>query len=75
MCSNSCEENRNEYKSPRNKAKKSVSKPMREKGEEELIKFINGQNGMFGVEKLFQVDSNGVDGGRCMKGSDVKLFQ
>ena len=37
MCWNSTEENKRRYKSMKNKAKKAVSKAMREKAEEALI--------------------------------------
>ena len=49
MCGHSTEENNNSYKSMRNKARKSVSKAMREMAEEELRGLKNCLGGMFGL--------------------------
>ena len=50
MCGNSSEENRNRYKSMKNKAKKAVSKEM-QKAEVELTELKNLPNWMLRVAK------------------------
>ena len=73
MCQNNTVKNKRRYKNMQNKAKKIVSKVMREKVEEALTELINCQNGMFRLVKLLKTDSKDVEGGRCMRGSDGKL--
>ena len=53
----------------KNKAKKAVSKAMREKAEEALTELQYCQNGMFRLVKRLKTNSKDVDGGRCMIGS------
>ena len=50
----------------KNKARKAVSKAMREKAEEALTELRNCQNGMFRLVKGLKTDSKEVEGGRCM---------
>ena len=52
----------------KNRAKKSVSKAMREKAEEVLTELTNCSNVMFGLVKGLKTDSKEVEGG-----SDGKL--
>ena len=72
MCQNSTEQNNRRCKSMKNKAKKAVSKAMREKTEKALTELQNCPNGIFRQEKGLKTDSK-VVGGRCMRGSDGKL--
>ena len=58
---------------PKNKAKKTVLKAMRENAEEMLAELQNCQNWMFRLVKRLKIDSKEVEGGRCMRGSDRKL--
>ena len=51
MCINSIDENKKRNKSTKNKAKKAVSKAMREKAEEELTELKNCSNGMIRLVK------------------------
>ena len=51
MCWNSAEENKRRCKSMKNRAKKAVSKAMREKVEDTLIEFKNCPNGMLRLVK------------------------
>ena len=71
MCQNSTEENKRRYKSM--KAKKAVSKAMREEAEEAFSELENYPNGMLRPVKGLKTDSEEVEGGRCMRGSDGKL--
>ena len=73
MCWNSTGVNKRRYESMKNKAKKAVSKAMREKAEEALTGLQNCPNRMFRLLKRLKTDSNEVEGGRCMRGSDEKL--
>ena len=61
------------YESLKNKVNKSVSKAMREKAEEAVTQLQNFPYGMFSLVKGLKTDSNEVEGGRCMRGSDGKL--
>ena len=47
MCQNSAEENKGRYKSMNNKAKKTVSKAMREKAEEAITEYKIAPIGYF----------------------------
>ena len=73
MCHSSAEENKSRYKGIKNKANEAVSKAMREKAEEALTELQNCPNLMFWLVKGLKTDSNEVDGGRCMRGSEGKL--
>ena len=73
MCQNNTEENMRRYKSMTNKAKKAVSKTMREKMEEELNELQDCPYGMLRLVKGLRIDSKEGDGGRYMRGSDGKL--
>ena len=53
-------ENRNRHKSVNNKAKKVISKAMREKCEEVLTELTNCLNGMFILAKEIKIDSKEV---------------
>ena len=57
----------------KNNANKAVSKATREKAEEVLTELQNCQNGMFRLLKGLKTDSNEVEDGRCMRGSDGKV--
>ena len=70
-CMNSNDENKNRYESMKNKAKKVISKPMREKAEEVITELKNCQNGM--LVKGLMIDNNKIEAGRCMRGSDGML--
>ena len=48
MCQNSTEENKRRYKSMKNKAKKAVSKAMREMADEALTELKHAQVGCIG---------------------------
>ena len=48
---------------------------MREKAEEALIELQNSPNRMLRLVKGVKTDSKEVEGGRCMRGSDGRLFQ
>ena len=82
-CNAMCQDNTDENKRHRimkNKAKKVVSKAIREKAEKAHTELKNCQNGMFRLVKGLKIDSKEVEGGRCMRercmrGSDGKLFQ
>ena len=54
-------------------AKKAVSKAMIETDEEALAEFKNCPNGMFTLVKGLKTDSEEVEGGICMRGSDDKV--
>ena len=56
----------------KNKAKKAVSKPMREKVENELTELQSCPYGMLSLVKGLKIDSKEVEGERCMRGSDGK---
>ena len=58
----------------KNKAKKAVSKATRENSEEALTELQNCPHGKFSLVKGLKTNSKEV-GGRCMRGSDGKLFQ
>ena len=73
MCQNSTEENKRRYKDMKNKAKKAVSKRMREKTEEALTVLQNCPYWIFRLVKGLKTDSKEVEGGRCIRGSDGKL--
>ena len=73
MRKNSTDENKRRYKNMKNKAKKAVSKAMREKAEEALTKLKKWPNGMLRLIKGLKTDSKEAEGGRCMRGSDGKL--
>ena len=70
MCRNSTEENKMRHKSMK---KKAVTKAMREKAEEAFTELQNCTNGMLRLAKGLKTDSNEIEGGRCMRGSDGKL--
>ena len=72
MCRNCTEENKNRYKSVKNKAKKVVSKAMREKAEETFSAQKNCPNGMLRLAKGSKIDSKDVKG-ICMRGSDIHI--
>ena len=72
-CQNNTEENKRRYDSLKNKAKKAVSKAMREKAEVELTELQYCPYGMFILVKGLKTDNKEVEGGRCMRGSDGKL--
>ena len=59
----------------KNKAKKAVSKAMREEAEETHTELQYCQNGMLRLVKGLKTDSKEVEGGRCIRGSDEMLFQ
>ena len=61
MCQNNTEENMRRCKSMKNKAKKAVSKAMREKAEEALTEIKHCSNRMFRVIKGLKTDSKEVD--------------
>ena len=73
MRQNSTEENMWRHRCLKNKAKKAVSKAMREKGEEALTELQHCQYGMFRLVISLKIDSKEVEWGRCMRGSDGKL--
>ena len=73
MCQKSTEENKRRYKSLKNKAKKVVSKAMREKAEWMLTELQNCPNGMLRLVKGMKTDSKDVEGGMCIRESDEKL--
>ena len=73
MCQNSTEENKRRYKRMKNKAKKAVSKAMREKAEEVLTELQNCHNWMLRLVKGLKNDSKEVVAGRYVRGSDGKL--
>ena len=56
MCQNSTEENKRWYGSMKNKAKKAVSKAMREKAEEALTELQNCQYGMLRLVEGLKTD-------------------
>ena len=58
----------------KNKARKAVSKAMREKVENELTELRSCPYWMFRLVKGLKTVSNEVEGGRCMGGSDGKLY-
>ena len=62
MCRNSTEEKKRRHKSKKNKAKKTVSKAMREKAEETLTELKKCPNWMFGPVKGLKIDSKEVEG-------------
>ena len=62
MCQNRTEENKRRYKSMKNKAKKAVSKAMREKAEEVLTELQNCPYRMFRLVKGLKTDSKEVEG-------------
>ena len=68
MCRNSTEVIGNRYGSIKNKAKRYVSRAMRE-DEKGLTGLKNCQNGLFRIIKGLRIDSKEVDGGRCIRGS------
>ena len=43
------------------------------KAEEVVTELIDCQNGMFRLVKVLKIDIKEVEGGRCMRGSDLKL--
>ena len=47
---------------------------MREKAEEAFTKFRKCANGMFGLVKELKTDDKEVEGERCMRRSDGKLY-
>ena len=51
----------------KNKAKKAVSKPMREKAEEELTVLQNYPYGMSWLVKGLRTDSKEIEAGRCRR--------
>ena len=55
MYQNSTDKNNRRYKSQENKAKKAVSKAMREKAEEELTELKNCPYWMFGLVKALKI--------------------
>ena len=61
------------HESMENKAKKAVSKAMREMAEEALTELQNCPNGMFRLVRGLKSDSKEVEGIRCMRGSAGKL--
>ena len=65
MCRNSTEKNKRRHKCMKNKAKKAVSKAMREKAEELLTESKNCPNGVVEGSKLENIE---IDGAWCMKG-------
>ena len=67
MCQNSTEENKH-----KNKAKKAVSKAMREKVEEAFTELQNCPYGMLRIMKGQKTESKEVEGGRCERESDGK---
>ena len=69
-CQSRTEENKRRGKSIKNKAKKAVSKAMREKAEEALTELQNCSNGMLRPVKGRKHDSKEVAGGGRMRGSD-----
>ena len=71
MCRNSTEGNRNRYEDMMKKALMAVSKAMREKAEGALTEF---QNGMFRFVGGLMTDGEEVEGIRCVRGGDGKLF-
>ena len=73
MCWNSAEENKRRYEGMKDKAKKTVSKAMREKAEKALTELQDWPYWMFRLVKGLMTDWDEVEGGRCMRGSDGKL--
>ena len=61
VCRNSTE-NRNMHKSTKNKAKKAVSKAMREKAEEVITELKNCAIGMFRLVRGLKIDMKEVAG-------------
>ena len=57
MCLSSTEENKRRYKRSKSKARKAVSKPMREKVEETLTELLNCPYGMFWLVSGLKTDS------------------
>ena len=74
MCQNSTLENKRRHKSTKNKAKKAVSKAMREWAEEALTEVQNCPYWMFRLVKGLKFDSKDVEGGRCMKSYEKQWF-
>ena len=62
------------YKSMKNKAKKAVSKVTREKAEVMLTELQNCLYGMLRLVKRLNTNSKETKDGRCMRGSDGKLY-
>ena len=68
------EESKSRYDGLTHKAKKVLLISMREKAEEALIEFRNCPSGMFCLVRELKTNDEEVEGGRCMSGSDGKLY-
>ena len=66
MCPNNSEDNKRKYRSMKNKAKKAVSKAIREKADEAFAELKMCPNWMFRMVKGLKTDSMEVVGGRYM---------
>ena len=73
MCQNGTGENKRRNKSMNIMQIKQASIAMREKAEEVLTDLQHCPNWMFRLVKGLKTDSKEVEGGRCMRGSYVRL--
>ena len=67
------EANKARYKNMKNRAKKVVTKAMKEAAERELRELSEHPNKVFKLVKSMKKDGKDVEGGRCMRGSDGRL--
>ena len=61
------------YKNMKNLAKMVVANFMRKEAENELIKLNKKPNNIFTLVKFMKKDGKDIEGGRRMRGKDVKL--
>ena len=73
MCKSRTEANKARYKNMKNRAKKVVTKAMKEAAERELRELSEHPNKVFKLVKSMKKDGKDVEGGRCMRGSDGRL--
>ena len=73
MCKSGTEANKARYKNMKNRAKKVVTKAMKEAAEQELRELSEHPNKVFKLVKSMKKDGKDVEGGRCMRGSDGRL--
>ena len=73
MCKSETEANKARYKNMKNRAKKVVSKVMKKAAKRELRELNKHPNKVFKLVKSMKKDGKGVEGGRCMSGSDGRL--
>ena len=73
MCKSRTEANKARYKNMKNRAKKVVTKAMKEAAERELRELSEHPNKVFKLVKSIKKDGKDVEGGRCMRGSYRRL--